>query len=216
MLVMPSNNGRYLVHYWAGLYGNLGHLYSPGGQRGPFEHLPYALDNGAYSAYLRQAAWDAQVFRQLLKWAADSEIQPMWVACPDVVADTQRTLAQWDSWAQEIRAHGFKAALVVQDGMTDQDIAATEADALFIGGSTDWKWSNLYRLCELHPTVHVGRVNGYRGLVKCRDAGASSVDGTGWFRGDQTQLAGLKQFLFEQAQGLEPGSAQTLWGPSVV
>ncbi len=39
-MVMPANNTSWLVHYWAGLYGGLGHLYSPSRSEQPFPHLP--------------------------------------------------------------------------------------------------------------------------------------------------------------------------------
>ncbi len=52
LIIMPSNNSKSIVHYWAGLYGNLGHLYSPEGWRDPVQWLPYALDNGAFTAYM--------------------------------------------------------------------------------------------------------------------------------------------------------------------
>lgn len=212
MLVMPANNGRYLVHYWAGLYGNLGHLYSPGGQRGPFKHLPYALDNGAYSAHINHSEWDADAFKMLLAWAGDADIPPMWVACPDVVADACATMKRWDEWSPVIRDAGFNAAMVVQDGMTLADVRAADPDAVFIGGSTEWKWLWLWRFCDSHPVVHVGRVNGYRDLIKCYRAGASSCDGTGWFRGDQDQLAGLERFLREQSDNAIPAAMPSLYG----
>lgn len=33
------------------------------------------------------------------------------------------------------------------------------------------------------------------------DAGAESCDGTGWFRGDQKQLSGLRRYLYESVAG---------------
>lgn len=207
MMVMPANNGHNKVHYWAGRYGFLGHLYSPGAQRGPFPHLPYALDNGAFGAFKNETAWDSEAWLDLLKWAKGNDQKPLWAAVPDVVGDAQETLESWYRWSPVVRSYGFKAALCAQDGMTDEQIRGCGADVLFIGGGTDWKWANLYRLCELHDWVHVGRVNGYRGLARCYDAGAKSCDGTGWFRGRKEQLAGLERYLGEVAEGVVPSLA---------
>jgi hypothetical protein len=85
-------------------------------------------------------------------------------------------------------------------------------EVVFIGGTTDWKWRSIDLWCSSFPRVHVGRVNGYDGLIRCACAGAESVDGTGWFRGDKQQLAGLLRFLREQSSGaqcdFEIGSTQ--------
>ena len=201
---MPANNSHHLVHYWAGKYGGLGHLYSPGGERGPYRHLPYALDNGAFTCWTNGTEWDEDSFLQLIEWACSTEHAPRWVAAPDVVTDARATLSMWDLWSSRIRSCGLKAALVVQDGMTPSDVKSAEPDVVFIGGSTEWKWLWLWRFCDSHARVHVGRVNGYGPLIKCYRAGAESCDGTGWFRGDKRQIEGLERFLREQTLGLVP------------
>ena len=43
--------------------------------------------------------------------------------------------------------------------------------------------------------VHVARVNSERLLWMADKAGAVSCDGTGWFRGNERQLAGLERYL---------------------
>lgn len=213
VIVMAANSGNFKWHYWAGKFGNCGHIYSPGGERGPIvysvldesEYLPYVIDNGAFPAWTKDEEWDEPAFVELLNWVDAAAVKPMWVAAPDVVTDRAATLAQWDGWAERIRARGHAAALVVQDGMTPADVKAAEPDVVFIGGSTKWKWLWLFRFAESHPRVHVGRVNGYEPLVRCYQAGAESADGTGWFRGDMVQLDGLRRFLQEQAEGRLPG-----------
>ena len=204
MMVMPSNNGHHLVHYWAGLYGGLAHLYSPGGQRGPFRHLAYSLDNGAFPCWEKGTEWDEAAFLDLLQWSVDSGKPPMWVPVPDVVTDAEATLRLWPNWSRRIRDLGLLAALVVQDGMTPADVSAAEPDVVFVGGSSKWKWNNVWTFTGAHPRVHVGRVNGYRGLVICHNAGVESCDGTGWFRGSQPQLAGLERYLRQQSEGRVP------------
>ncbi len=196
---MVSNQTSVTTGYLAGRYlGQVGHLYSPGGQRGPWSFLPYALDNGAYSAHLAKSAWGPEGWLKLLEWAKLSGRAPLWILVPDVVGDRVGTLAAWEQWSPVARDYGWPLAFAVQDGMTATDIPAGAA-VVFVGGSTEWKWKTVSMWCDAFPRVHVGRVNTYRRLWDCADSGAESCDGTGWMRGDQKQLRGLEAFLAEQA-----------------
>ena len=194
MLVMPANNTKGIVHYWAGKFGHLGHIYSPAGWREPVPWLPYVLANGAWTCHTQGTPFDAAGFLGLCDKAAACGQPPMWVAAPDVVADKEETLALWPAWELRLRGYGWPVAFIAQDGMTPGDVPSG-ADLVFIGGSTAWKWSSLHAFCQAFARVHVGRVNGERGLWECYDAGAESCDGTGWFRGDAKQLAGLERYL---------------------
>lgn len=204
MIVMPSNNGKAIVHMWAGRYpGLLGHLYSPEGFRGPFPWLPYALDNGKFPVWSKGKEWDADGFLRLCDRAASSGQAPRWVAVPDVVADRERTLHEWGLWAPRLRAYGWPLTFVVQDGMRVEDVPA-DADVVFVGGTTKWKRRTVPMWCRAFERVHVGRINTERWLWYCLHHGAESCDGTGWLRGDPVQLAGLERFLSRHAAGLGP------------
>ena len=48
--------------------------------------LPYAIDNGAWSAFNRGVPFDVDKFRKILKWSATQDIVPDWVVLPDIVA----------------------------------------------------------------------------------------------------------------------------------
>jgi hypothetical protein len=61
MLVM-AGKGHTILHYWQGLYGGLGQLYSPGHFDRSFGWLPYAIDNGAYAAFTNKVPWDREAF----------------------------------------------------------------------------------------------------------------------------------------------------------
>jgi hypothetical protein len=124
----------------------------------------------------------------------------MWVVVPDWVADRDETLRLWDKHAPALINYGMSLAFVAQDGMTVDDVPK-EADVLFIGGSTEWKWRHLEMWTSHFKRVHVGRVNTYRLLWLAHEAGAESCDGTGWFRGDRKQLAGLVNYLNESYGG---------------
>ena len=211
MLVMPGNWSKSTVHYWAGRYeGALGHLYSPGSQRGPYAHLPYALDNGRFSCWSRGVAWDEAAYIALLEWAfmagRDGQ-RPIWALVPDVVADKEATLTEWDRWTPIVTSFGFPLAFAVQDGMLPKDVPQN-AEVVFIGGTTAWKWLQAPVFCQQFPRVHIGRVNSYKRLVFAERCGAESCDGTGWGRGDRKQLAGLQQYLREVA-GEQPRIEQS-------
>lgn len=195
MLVMPTNNSGIQIGYLCGKYpGRLGWLISPGGWRKPPSWMPYALDNGAFSAWLNKREWDEQAFIDLLD-RTRGHIRPLWVAVPDVVADAEATKARWQEWSQRIREiTNVPLAFVVQDGMTVADLPK-DADVLFVGGSTEWKWRNLKMWTTAHPRVHVGRVNSERLLWMAHDAGAESCDGTGWMRGGEERLEDLERYL---------------------
>ncbi len=201
MIVMVSNATGIEVGLLAGRYpGRIGHLFSPGGERGPWAELPYALDNGAWPAFKNDREWPEDEWRRLLAWAALSGISPLWCVVPDVVGNREETLARWDRYASAIRLFGWRCAFAAQDGMTFDDVPDGEC-VVFIGGSDEWKEQAIEPWCARFPRrVHVARVNGLPRLIKCWRAGAISVDGTGWFhkgRGGFSQHNDLRKFLRE-------------------
>lgn len=193
-MVMLANNTGVRTGYLAGRFpGKIGHLFSPGAQRGPFEFIQYSLDNGAFA---RRDDWDEAAWVKLLDWAKLSGQNPMWALVPDCVADREGTLKRWGKYSAVLSEYGWPLAFAVQDGMTTADVPQN-AQVVFVGGSTEWKWQTLRAWCSNFPRVHVGRVNTYRRLWECHDAGAESIDGTGWMRGDQRQYRGLLAYLQE-------------------
>lgn len=213
MRVMPANNCKALVHYWAGRYpGHLGHLYGLEGFRGPWPWLPYALDNGRFPVWSKGLQWDEGAFLALCDRAAAADHAPLWVAVPDVVADRNRTLHEWDRWAPRLEGYGWPLAFVVQDGMTPADVPGG-AEVVFVGGTTAWKRRTIPLWTGAFERVHVGRINTARWLWWCARHGVESCDGTGWLRGDPAQLAGLQIFLERHSAGLGPvrGSQRELF-----
>ena len=175
--------------------GRLGHLFTPDDKNGmPRVEYPWALDNGVYGAWATGRKWDSKPFYTFLD--RYSFLEPRWIVAPDWVADRDETLRRWDQHAPALLQYGMPLAFVVQDGMTPEDVP-TEASLVFVGGSTEWKWRYLLTWTSHFKRVHVGRVNTYRLLWQAHKAGAESCDGTGWFRGDRRQLAGLVQYLAE-------------------
>ena len=179
-------------------WGLFGHLYSPDGWREPMNCFPYALDNGAYAAYKRGAAWDGEAFLRHCDKTAAADQPPMWVVCPDVVADRAATLRQWDEWAPRLRReYGWSLAFAVQDGMAPVDVPGDHS-LVFVGGTMTWKLNTLALWCGTFSRVHVARINRVELLYRCQELGAESVDGTGWWHEDSGQWQGLCRWAAEQ------------------
>ena len=194
---MLANNTGSDVGYLAGRYpGKVGHLYSPGAQRGPKWYLPYGLDNERFTA---GPDWSESKWIALLDWARLSGQNPLWTLVPDVVGSRDGTLADWERYSPIAASYGWPLAFAVQDGMGPSDVPRS-ADVIFVGGSTEWKWRTYQMWCREFPHVHVGRVNTYRRLWDCHDAGAKSTDGTGFTRGCQRQLRGLFAYFAESSE----------------
>lgn len=148
--------------------------------------LPWAADNGAFGEF------KPHDYRLML--AAITGLPGCrFVAVPDVVADAAATLARFTEWHDEAAATGQPLALVLQDGMTTDDVPWPQLRAVFVGGSTEWKLGPAAReLVDearrrgLH--VHLGRVNGRRRYDYARSIGCDSVDGSGLARFHRTHL----------------------------
>jgi len=202
MIVMPGANTGFDCGMIFGQFPDkMGQLHSPEDKNGPpRQEFPWALDNGIFGAWEKGTEWSPDpLFRFLEKY---SFLRPRWVVVPDQVADRDETLRRWEKYSPALRAFGVPLGFVVQDDMTEAD--PPECECLFVGGSTEWKWRHLRRWTKFHPHVHVGRVNTYRLLWQAHDAGAESCDGTGWFRGDRRQLAGLRAYLAESGGAGRP------------
>lgn len=191
-MVMPANSTGVRTGYLAGLFpGRIGHLFSPGGQRGPYNFIPYALDNGAFGA---GSSWTPGPWVELLRWSAESKIRPLWALVPDIVGDRGGTLERWHKYYPIVEEIGWDTAFAVQDGMTADDVPE-EANVVFVGGSTEFKWSTVEYWCKHFGRIHVGRVNSGARLWQCHKLGVESCDGTGWMRGDDKQFGDLFSYL---------------------
>jgi hypothetical protein len=107
----------------------------------------------------------------------------LFATAPDVVGDAAATLERSAPFLPMIRALGYPAALVAQDGLEDLEVPWDEFDVLFIGGSTEWKLGpaarGLIRQAKTRGKwVHMGRVNSERRYRYANDLGCDSVDGT--------------------------------------
>lgn len=201
VIVMPANNSQAKTlerkHP-----GRMGMMFSPAGRGNP-GGLPYVLDNGAYTAFVKGLPFDHDAFRELIGWACLLPAKPLWIVVPDCVGDAVATFENWNHWEPQLRNSGWPLALAVQDGMSPQTVRRyANPDVVFVGGTTRWKWQTVWNWCHEFPRVHVGRVNVERRLWQCDKAGAESVDGTGWFRGNGVHADGSAKTRHPQLRGL--------------
>lgn len=199
MMLMPANASNATVHYFAGRYpGRIGWLVGPSARAKTKlrEWMPYALDNDAFSTFSKGTQWSEVEWLELLKWSRSSGMKPIWAIVPDVVGDRSKTIELWHRYAPTVERFGFAKAFAVQDGMEPGDVPL-EANVVFVGGTTEWKWRTLPMWSRAFPRVHVGRVNEIRRLWTCQDLGVESVDGSGWFRATQDgrQAASIKNWI---------------------
>lgn len=137
---------------------------------------PWAIDNGWF------AGGDIDAFLALLAREAHRKADCLFVTAPDVVGSARRTLEVFERWRS--RLDGWKIALVCQDGQEDLPIPWDDIDAVFIGGSTNWKCGPdaahiILAARALSKHVHVGRVNTPLRWEHFEKLGAHTCDGNG-------------------------------------
>lgn len=199
--------------------GALGYIDTPSqGNRRP--RVQWCADNGVFSPTRAKKGieWDAAGWwRWLQAQAADADLCTFAVA-PDVLHWKQDETGAWfpvgdhaataelsRQWIPAMKQLGFRVAYVLQDGCTVDEVPWAEIDAVFIGGSDDWKvgpagldrHGNPLGEVPVAPLVaearrqgkwvHMGRVNSRKRylfanrmleLTGLGQGGCDSVDGT--------------------------------------
>lgn len=167
----------------------------------------WCADNGCFSkGYPGDLAF--------LEWLAAK--QPLASTCkfataPDVLGDAKATLERSKPFLPIIRALGFPAALVAQDGLEDLKVPWDTFTVLFVGGTTEWKLgpgaaSLAAEAVRRGKWVHMGRVNSRKRLRYAESIGCGSVDGTYIAFGPSKNLARMLRWLGE----LEEECAQSI------
>jgi hypothetical protein len=152
----------------------------------PMEPLRWALDNGAFSHF------DEVAFQNMME-RFEIYTGCAFCAAPDVLGDAAATLALFPWWSGRIRRCGFPVALVAQDGLLSSQVPWGEIDALFIGGSTEFKEGSAARTLISYAKArgkwcHMGRVNSRRRLWYALDIGVDSIDGSGFSKWPAVRL----------------------------
>jgi hypothetical protein len=156
--------------------------------------VPYGLDNGCFAKFEKNA------WRRLLGEAR--ETKPVFVCLPDIVGDARRTLDLFDAFFDETES--LPRALVLQDGIANHEIPFNKIDAVFVGGSDNFKISTeAFNACKAAKMcdkwVHVGRVNTAKRVMQWVGL-ADSIDGSGISRYDHMLEDVLRAIRGEETQ----------------
>lgn len=145
----------------------------------PVEGVAWCADNGCFGkGYPGDERWFAW-----LESNAYRASSCVFAVAPDVVGDAVATLERSLPWLPKIRALGYPAAFVAQDGLENLVIPWGDFDVLFVGGSTEWKLgAEAARIVGQAKAcgkwVHMGRVNSGRRFRYAQMIGCDSADGT--------------------------------------
>lgn len=184
---------------------DMGCLVSAPDFRIPEDDLPWAIDNGAFPAFVRGEAFPEDEFGSCAIY--DDELEdaralnaawrcgraPSWGVAPDKVGGGRRSLAMSLDWIVRLPSE-IPWLLAVQEGMTERAVRDAWWEAVeesghgfrgfFVGGKTlEWKWASteatwLPLARELDAYLHVGRVSSPRRLAWADRLGVDSVDST--------------------------------------
>ena len=176
--------------------GRLGMIATPAaGNRVP-DGVHWCADNGAFTGrFPGNEAYEHWLHRHRAhrEWCA-------FATAPDVVGDAAATLARSLPVLPRIRAAGYPAALVAQDGLEHLTVPWTLIDAVFLGGTTAWKLGPAAADIAAEARarglwVHMGRVNSLTRLRYAASVGCHSVDGTHLVYGPTRKLPELLSWM---------------------
>lgn len=164
-------------------------------------NILWAADNDAYNQ-----SFNPKTFLDWLRTIAPYKDRCLFVACPDVVGDAAATLARFHAWRPRLENLDLPIAYVLQNGATPDTVPWTAIDAVFVGGTTDWKMGPdplqlLVHAGRLGLWRHVGRVNSVKRMHHFWPF-ADSFDGTTFaIRPDNALRAFLPEMLSRSHQG---------------
>ena len=186
----------------AAMRSDLGLILTPNSNRAPDAPAAYpfwAADNGCFS---KADAFDLAGY---LRWLGGLPARDrcLFAVAPDVVGDAAATWARSRDVLPRIRALGYPAALVAQDGIEAMGVPWGAFDVLFIGGTDPWKLSEraygvMREAAGRGVPVHAGRVNSRIRLRAMAAAGCASADGT-LLKRERKYLPRLVRWLDELA-----------------
>jgi hypothetical protein len=166
------------------------------GKQSTSGHNLFAADNGCFvqaDKYSNDGflAWLDKLDRDACLFAT----------APDVVGDAVATKDRAYPMLPRIQKLGFKAAYVCQDGELPNTVEWSKLNAIFIGGSTEWKLSQaaadlVAEAKRRDKWVHMGRVNSFQRMRLAAAIGCDSVDGTMLAFAPDINKAKLNQWLY--------------------
>ncbi len=154
------------------------------------------MDNGAFNDKFNPKLW-----LQTLDEYRIHQDTCLFVVAPDSYANCIETMDRFRFWAWQIKNAGWLVAFVAQDGQ--ESFPMPEFDALFIGGTTEWKLGDCAkRLISIAQKrgrwVHVGRVNTGKRVRHFQLLGVDSIDGTALAFGVDKNFKWINQQLAQR------------------
>lgn len=170
----------------------LGLMCQPASNR-PIAGWIWAADNGCFAKTWDKDKWAAWLTRPHPRSGC------LFATVPDVVGDHHATLARFWIYRDLVDDLRYPIAFVAQDGSGPDLIPWGSLDCLFVGGTTEWKQSEIAfdiaaRARAEGKWVHVGRVNSKARLASWQHH-ADSADGTFLAFGPKTNLPRLVAWL---------------------
>lgn len=192
------------------LNGTLGYIDTPlQGNKRP-SGVTWCADNGCFN----DKTFDEQRWWRWLEKNSHDAPTCKFATAPDVLGDHEKTLERSRPWLKRIRQLGYPAAFVAQDGATVDNVPWEEFDALFVGGSNEFKLGEeakelIIEAQNREKWVHVGRVNSRRrylafASLTARSDGEdpkASCDGTYLVFGPSVNLPKLLSWIEEHKNG---------------
>lgn len=155
----------------------LGFLMTPDMGNAIPEDVVLAADNGCFTN--PEGYSDARYAEHLKKFPHN---RTLFAAAPDVLGNHTATVERSTPVLRMIRDIGLPAAFVAQDGWHDASTPWDEMDAIFVGGSTEFKFRGgreaVAAAKRRGKWAHMGRVNSLDRLRAAMSIGCDSADGT--------------------------------------
>lgn len=199
MLIFVSGATKTMQKYKG--HPNLGAFLTPrtGNSSKTREGFTWAVDNAAFNNF------DEKKFLSMLEKIKGQDCK--FVACPDKVGDGVETLKMFYKWHQIIKSYDLPIAFVLQDGIKVSDVPFDFIQAIFIGGTTEYKLGKeVIEICKqakkLNKWIHMGRVNSNKRLQYAMDIGCDSVDGSGYSMFPDKKIPYALKFLERIQKGI--------------
>jgi hypothetical protein len=139
----------------------------------------WAADSGRYA---NPSAYSDEKYLAWLGREIGDPAKCLFATAPDVVGDHETTVVLSLPMLPKIRALGYRAAFVAQDGWNAETTPWDEFDVLFVGGSTNFKFKGGRKAVSAArrrgKATHMGRVNSLGRLRASIGIGCDSADGT--------------------------------------
>lgn len=162
---------------------------------------PWAADNNCFN----NPEIDVEDYLRWLKEYACGARTCLFATAPDIVGDAKATWLRSEPVLPLIRAAGLPAGFVAQDGVENTVIEWGKFDALFIGGTTEWKLSDAAFSVAAEAKrrgkwTHMGRVNSRLRVLIAALNNFDSVDGTHVAFKPDEHFADLERWVNEVAR----------------